>query len=82
PKDDVDVSPSTSWQENLTGTGPPTTNVDTTTITTTSVSPKSSSLNIEHFDLDEQVSTPIALDIPSVPFSNSFSDITQKQLGF
>ncbi|CAG8825150.1 8585_t:CDS:10, partial [Gigaspora margarita] len=77
-KDDVDVSPSTSWQENLTGSGPPTTNVDTTTITTTSVSPKSSSsLNIEHFDLDEQVSTPIALDIPSAPFSNSFSDITQ-----
>ncbi|CAG8464187.1 22259_t:CDS:10 [Gigaspora rosea] len=77
-KDDIDVSPSTSWQENLTGTGPPTTNVDTTTITTTSVSPKSSSsLNIEHFDLDEQVSTPIALDIPSAPFSNSFSDITQ-----
>lgn len=77
-KDDVDVSPSTSWQESLTGSGPPTTNVDTTTITTTSVSPKSSSsLNIEHFDLDEQVSTPIAQDIPSAPFSNSFSDITQ-----
>ncbi|CAG8535772.1 7565_t:CDS:2 [Racocetra fulgida] len=76
-KADVDGSPSTSWQENLSGTGLPTTTVDTTTITTTSASPKTSSLNIEHFDLDEQVSTPIALDIPPAPFSNSFSDITQ-----
>ncbi|CAG8466508.1 79_t:CDS:2 [Acaulospora colombiana] len=44
---------STTWQDNLAGSRPPTTNLDITTITTTTTSNSPASLNIEHFDFKE-----------------------------
>jgi hypothetical protein len=74
----LNVEPTTSWQENVAGTVEPTTNVDTTqVITQPSNSPSNSvaSLKIEHFDrnFDDDLTTPIAGDITSQipPSSNT-----------